>query len=252
MMSHYDEGRPYSEYDTEDYEMDYDPAYDAEWDELEWAEDESRRSRVATGTALALGAAGLALAAVAVGVYRHKAEIADRPADSAPDRAAKETHRNNGKAVAGKTVLINRPRAELFKFWENYDNLQHFMKNVEHVETHGERSVWKIAAPAGQTVTVETELVERRENELLSWKSTENSQIETEGHIAFRDAPAGRGTYVEAVVQYKPPVGQFGRMIAKLFRREPGVQARHELKRFKMLMETGEIATSHHYIHDDA
>lgn len=251
-MSHYDERRPYREYDTEVYDADYDSDYDNEWDELEWSDNENRRSRVATGTALALGAAGIALAAVAVGVYRHKAEIAERPADSAPDRAAKDMHRNDGKAVAGKTVLINRPRAELFKFWENYDNLQQFMKNVEHVETQGDRSIWKIAAPAGQTVTVETELVERRENELLSWKSTANSQIDTQGHIAFRDAPAGRGTYVEAVVQYKPPVGQFGRMIAKLFRREPGVQARHELKRFKMLMETGEIATSHHYNHDDA
>ncbi len=35
-------------------------------------------------------------------------------------------------------------------------------------------------------------------------------------------------------------------MIAKLFQREPEVQARHDLKRFKALMETGEIATSAH------
>ena len=36
--------------------------------------------------------------------------------------------------------------------------------------------------------------------------------------------------------------------IAKLFAAEPNIQARHELKRFKMLMEAGEIANSswHH------
>jgi uncharacterized membrane protein len=45
-------------------------------------------------------------------------------------------------------------------------------------------------------------------------------------------------------VAYKPPAGELGRLVAKLFQREPEVQARHDLKRFKMLMEAGEIATS--------
>ena len=61
----------------------------------------------------------------------------------------------------------------------------------------------------------------------------------------WRFATAGdRGSFVEAEIAYRPPAGTAGRLIAKLFRREPEIQARHDLKRFKMLMETGEIAVS--------
>jgi hypothetical protein len=72
----------------------------------------------------------------------------------------------------------------------------------------------------------------------------ELSQIDTEGRVTFADAPGERGTRVGVRVAYKPPAGELGRAVAKLFMREPEIQARHDLKRFKMLMETGEIATS--------
>ena len=62
--------------------------------------------------------------------------------------------------------------------------------------------------------------------------------------MTFRDAPGGRGTEVEAIIAYVPPAGELGRWVAKLFQAEPAIQGRRELKRFKMLMETGEIATS--------
>jgi uncharacterized membrane protein len=61
--------------------------------------------------------------------------------------------------------------------------------------------------------------------------------------VTFTDAPGNRGTVVTADIAYEPPAGGAGRAIAKLFAAEPNIQARHELKRFKMLMEAGEIAT---------
>jgi uncharacterized membrane protein len=45
-------------------------------------------------------------------------------------------------------------------------------------------------------------------------------------------------------IVYDPPVGTLGKVIAKLFQREPNIQARRDLRRFKQLMETGEIPTS--------
>ena len=66
----------------------------------------------------------------------------------------------------------------------------------------------------------------------------------TEGRVTFKDAPGERGTRVGLIIAYQPPGGELGRVLAKLFLREPEIQARHDLKRFKMLMETGEIATS--------
>ena len=72
----------------------------------------------------------------------------------------------------------------------------------------------------------------------------DGTEIETSGKVRFEDAPGERGTRVSLVMAYDPPAGALGRAVAKLFLREPQVQARHDLKRFKMLMETGEIATS--------
>jgi uncharacterized membrane protein len=49
---------------------------------------------------------------------------------------------------------------------------------------------------------------------------------------------------VRATISYDPPAGVLGRAVAKLLQREPAVQARRDLRRFKQLMETGEITSS--------
>jgi uncharacterized membrane protein len=168
--------------------------------------------------------------------------------DDAPKRTQRDDKDGN-LAIVGKSVTINRPRSELFAFWRDFTNLPAFMHAIERIETaDGNRSTWTMKAPAGQDVTIETETTDVIENERIGWRSTEASQIRTEGTVSFADAPAGRGTVVTAEIGYEPPGGDVGRLIAKLFRAEPNIQARHELKRFKMLMETGEIATgaNHH------
>jgi len=184
------------------------------------------------------------LAAGAVTLWRHSQHprLAGPP-DSAPGRTSRQS-RYGGYAVSGRSVTINRPRAEVYDSWRDFSNLARFMSNVEEVQTEGDLASWTIAAPAGQSVTVQTRLVSDRENEEIAWRSIEGSDIDTEGKVMFRDAPAGRGTEVEAVIAYVPPAGRLGQVIAKLFRAEPRVQGRHELKRLKMLMETGEVTTS--------
>jgi uncharacterized membrane protein len=163
--------------------------------------------------------------------------------DSAPARAHLATPER--RTLVGHAVTINRPRAELYAFWRDFANLPTFMSNVEKV-VQGEpgRSVWTIAAPGGFTVDLDTEITEEREGERIAWRTLPGSDVEAEGSVDFRDAPGGRGTIVEAEIAYRPPGGEIGRWIAKLFQREPSIQGRRELKRFKMLMETGEIATS--------
>ena len=184
----------------------------------------------------------LVIGAVAIGSSRRRTSSQRRPADDAPARLSRRG--SGSRPVVGKTVLISRPRADLYAFWKDFRNLPNFMENVRSVEVDGRRSTWTIAAPAGRTVTAEVELVDDQPGKRLAWRFLPSSPIETEGSVSFRDAPAGRGTYVEAVVAYRPPAGTIGRTVADLFRREPHVQARHELKRFKMLMEAGEVATS--------
>lgn len=167
----------------------------------------------------------------------------DQQQDDAPKRSWRDDKQGD-LAIVGKSVTVNRPRAELFAFWRDFANLPKFMHAIERIEINGHaRAKWTVKAPAGQTVTLETEVVTEASDEVIGWRSTEASQIRTVGLVKFHDAPADRGTVVTAEIAYEPPAGDLGRLVAKLFGAEPNIQARHELKRFKMLIETGEIAT---------
>jgi uncharacterized membrane protein len=189
--------------------------------------------------ATAAGAVGLTL------LYQKQArERAEhRPPDSAPGRTATQS-RFGRHAVAGRTVTIAKPRSEVYAFWHDTSNLPRFMENLRRVEAEGELTRWTLEGPMGRDVSLETRIVEDRPDSLIAWRSTENSEIETQGRVAFRDAPGGRGTEVEAIVAYVPPAGDLGRWVAKAFQAEPQTQGRRELKRLKMLLETGEIATN--------
>jgi uncharacterized membrane protein len=77
----------------------------------------------------------------------------------------------------------------------------------------------------------------------LTWKSDDGGDIDNSGRIRFEVA-GDRGTVVRATIAYDPPAGFVGQIVAKLFQREPRIQARRDLHRFKQLMETGEITTS--------
>jgi uncharacterized membrane protein len=170
--------------------------------------------------------------------------------DDAPKRAQRDD-KDGDLAIVGKSVTINRPRSELFAYWRDFTNLPRFMHAIERIEVAGNRSVWTVKAPAGQHVTLETEMVGVVENESIGWRSTESSQIRTAGVVTFKDAPTDRGTVVTAEIAYEPPGGDMGRLVAKLFLAEPNIQARHELKRFKQLMEAGEIATGANHKSND-
>ncbi|HEY0053691.1 MAG TPA: SRPBCC family protein, partial [Caulobacteraceae bacterium] len=101
-----------------------------------------------------------------------------------------------------------------------------------------------IEAPAGRTVEWDSVLTEDVEGEVIAWESAEGAEIRNSGRIEFRDNSAGRGTEVTATIAYDPPGGDLGKLIAKLFQKEPKIQARRDLRRFKQLMETGEISTA--------
>lgn len=157
-------------------------------------------------------------------------------------KAAAEARGWDEAAVVGKTVTINRPREELYAFWRDFRNLPQFMENVVSVEVgDDQRSHWVISAPAGKTVEWDSVIVADEPGRLIAWESVEGADIKNTGRIEFRDSSAGRGTEVSAVIVYDPPGGRIGQMIAKLFQREPKIQARRDLRRFKQLMETGEI-----------
>ena len=148
-----------------------------------------------------------------------------------------------GNAIAARAVTINKPVAEVFAFFSDFSRLSSFMENVERVDMIDDtRSHWVVKAPAGRTVEWDAIVTERRENALIAWTSAKGADIANSGHVEFRDA-GPRGTVVTATIVYDPPGGAIGKLVAKLFQREPAIQSRRDLNRLKQLLETGEIAT---------
>lgn len=147
--------------------------------------------------------------------------------------------------LVGRTITINRPRQEVYAFWRDFRNLARFMHNIESITVSDPvRSHWVVSAPAGQTVEWDSVILEDEPGVGIVWSSTPDSQIRHTGEVLFRDSPVGRGTEVTASILYDPPAGAVGKLVAKLFQKEPNIQTRQDLRRFKQLMETGEISTA--------
>jgi len=149
-----------------------------------------------------------------------------------------------GNTLIGRAVTINRPLPELFAYWRDFANLPTFMDNVVSVTPiDAKRSHWVVKAPGGKTVEWDSVITEESENSFIAWASEPGADVENSGRIDFRDV-GPRGTIVTATILYDPPAGAVGKLIAKMSQREPAIQARRDLRRFKQLMETGEIATA--------
>ncbi|HEV7613655.1 MAG TPA: SRPBCC family protein [Steroidobacteraceae bacterium] len=147
--------------------------------------------------------------------------------------------------LVGRTVTIDRPRVELYRFWRDLRNLPLFMHNIHSITIADTgRSHWVVAAPAGKSIEWDSEITEDAPGEFIAWRSLEGASVRNSGRVDFRDSPDGRGTVVTVTLAYDPPGGALGKLVAKLFQREPKIQARQDLRRFKQLMETGEVSTA--------
>ena len=143
-----------------------------------------------------------------------------------------------------KTVTINASPESLYQFWRNFENLPRFMENLESVEViDSKRSRWVADGPAGMDAGWEAEIINEIPNELIGWRSVEGSRISNAGSVHFTPASGGRGTEVKVVLRYDPPGGKLGAVISRMFGEDPDWQVQEDLRRLKMLIETGEIAT---------
>src|SRR4051794_266794 len=153
-------------------------------------------------------------------------------------------------AQVTKTMTIGLPVEEVYWFWRDFQNLPRFMAHLESVVVQGDRrSRWTAKGPGGKTFSWEAEITEDRPNELISWRSTPGADVPNMGTVRFLPAPGGRGTELRVDLKYDPPAGLFGASVAKLLGKEPGEQIEGDLRRFKQVMETGEVINSDASIH---
>jgi uncharacterized membrane protein len=143
------------------------------------------------------------------------------------------------------TTTISRQPQDVYEFWRQLDNLPTFMAHLEEVRTTGEgRSHWRASAPFGRTVEWDAETTEEVPGQRISWQSTEGADIDNRGTVDFTAAPGGRGTEVHVRMEYSVPAGKLGEAVAKYFGEEPHQQLDDDLRRFKQVIETGEVVRS--------
>jgi uncharacterized membrane protein len=138
-------------------------------------------------------------------------------------------------------IVIDKPVAELYRFWRNLDNLGHFLQHVESVRCEGNRSRWLACGPLGTHFEWEAEIINERDNELIAWRSLPGSSVDTAGSVHFRVLP-GRSTEIHVNLKYDPPGGKAGDAVARLMGDSPQQEIRDDLQRLKAFLETGQMA----------
>ena len=138
-----------------------------------------------------------------------------------------------------RSITVNRPQEEVYRFWRQLENLPRFMDHLESVTVlDEERSHWVAKAPAGTKVEWDASIQDEIENELIDWQSLPGSDVDNAGSVHF--TPVGEGTEVRVMLSYDPPAGKVGAAVAKLLGEEPEQQVEEDLRRFKQVMEAVE------------
>jgi uncharacterized membrane protein len=144
-----------------------------------------------------------------------------------------------------KAITVNVPAGELYRYWRNLANLSKLFDNVLSVQVLDDSiSHWNLTAPGGINLEWDAEITVDRENEMIGWRSLDGADLDNAGYVRFERAIGGRGTVVRVALQYNPPAGKLGAALSTLFGRKPAAQVQEALRKFKQLMEAGEIATA--------
>jgi uncharacterized membrane protein len=140
-------------------------------------------------------------------------------------------------------IVVNSSPEESYRYWRQLANLPNFMEHVKEVRViDDKRSHWVAQLPTGACVEWDSEIVNEKPNEWIAWRSTDGD-VQTGGLVRFERAPGGRGTILKADFRYTPG-GAAGAVVGKLLNSITEQQVKGELRRFKQLIETGEIATT--------
>ena len=229
---------------------------------------EDRQAAVSLRTMERWGASATALGLVAYGVGRRSADGWCVAACAAPlaylamtgrwpvlskrhqlrREQAGDREQAGGDAAAARgihvreSVRLERPADEIYRFWSKLENLPLFMANLERVtELGGDRSRWVARGPARVAVEWDAEITERRENRLIRWQSLPGADVAVKGTVTFDPVRAGRSTQVTVTLQFAPPGGRAGALLATVTGSNPSQTIREDLRRLKQVLEAGEI-----------
>ena len=110
-----------------------------------------------------------------------------------------------------RSVQIGCPAEEVFAAWSRFEELPGKISALHHVEVSGERSTWEVEID-GRTFRFDAVVAQVIPNESMGWKSVRGPQHS--GRINF--ARLGNDTLIHVTMNYAPPLGRFGRLLAPI------------------------------------
>jgi uncharacterized membrane protein len=144
-----------------------------------------------------------------------------------------------------RSVAVSKSPQECYRFWRSFENLPRFMHSLESVRQLDERrSRWVAKGPLATRLEWTSEITADRPGEELAWRTLDDSGAANAGSVKFESAPAGRGTIVRVSLHYSPLGGAVGAGLVRLLGHDPQSRIREDLRRFKQVIETGEIPTT--------
>jgi len=143
------------------------------------------------------------------------------------------------------TTTVTKSPEEVYEFWSAFDRFPSFMAHVDGVQMTGPRtSHWRVSAPFDREVEWDAETTEQLPGSRLSWRSVEGADVPNSGEVRFEPAPDGTSTEVHVTLAYDAPGGGLGKALAKYFGEDPSQHLDDDLRRFKQVIETGEVVRS--------
>lgn len=136
-----------------------------------------------------------------------------------------------------KSIIVGAPVTQVYAIWSNFENFPHFMENIKSVTKIGDTmSHWVMSGPLGVNIEWDAETTRMENNARIAWNSRDNSTITTSGQVTFTDLE-GKQTEVTVTLQYDPPAGLAGDVVAKLFS-NPEKRLEEDLQNFKHYAES--------------
>lgn len=142
-------------------------------------------------------------------------------------------------------ITVRRSPEDVYGFWRNVENLPNFMYHLKSVTADGDgRSHWVANAPVGQPVQWDAQITEDQPGKRIAWQSLPGSGIENGGSVDFAPDNSGKGTEVRVTIGYQLPGGALGKVASTLLGESPEQQVNDDLRRFKQILETGQVLRS--------
>jgi uncharacterized membrane protein len=133
-------------------------------------------------------------------------------------------------------IEVNRAPEVLFHFWRDLEQLPQVMPQIASVKQYsGTRSRWKMHGPLGQTVEWDAEIVNEEAPRLIAWQSLPGASVQNAGSVWFE--PTQYGTRVKVSLEFDPPAGKAGAILAEIFGHSPEAQLAEALANFKQFAE---------------